>query len=77
VATSEDRVRKYTEFIRRWAWAISLGMALLGAALFVPWSTDPISWGTLVTVLVSWLVLYVAVRAGARAAETMIFPGER
>jgi hypothetical protein len=30
-----------------------------------------------VTVLVSWLVTYVAVRIGARATEKLIFPGER
>lgn len=68
---------KNAEFIRRWAWAISLGLALLGTALVVPWFTDPISWSTPITVLLSWLGIYVAVRIGARAAEKMIFPGER
>jgi hypothetical protein len=70
-------MRKYAEFIRRWAWAILLGGALLGTALVVPWFTDPISWATLVTVLFSWLGIYVVVRIGARAVERMIFPSER
>jgi uncharacterized membrane protein YjfL (UPF0719 family) len=70
-------MRKYAEFIRRWAWAISLGGALLGTALVVPWFTDPISWATLVTVLLSWLGIYVVVRIGGRAVERMIFPSER
>ena len=70
-------MRKYAEFIRRWAWVISLGFALLGVALVLPWFTDPIGWGTLMTVLLSWLAMYVVVRTAARAAEKMIFPGER
>jgi uncharacterized membrane protein YjfL (UPF0719 family) len=70
-------MRMYAEFIRRWAWAISLGGALLGVALVLPWITDPISWATLVTVLLSWLGIYVVVRIGATATEKMIFPGER
>jgi uncharacterized membrane protein YjfL (UPF0719 family) len=70
-------MRKNGEFIRRWAWAISLGGALLGTALVVAWVTNPISWATLVTVLLSWLGIYVAVRIGSRALEKMIFPGER
>jgi uncharacterized membrane protein YjfL (UPF0719 family) len=70
-------MRKYAEFIRRWAWAISLGGALLGTALVLPWFTDPISWATLVTFLLCWLGIYVAVRIGARAIERMIFPSER
>jgi uncharacterized membrane protein YjfL (UPF0719 family) len=68
---------EYAEFIRRWAWAISLGGALLGTALVLPWFTDPISWATLVTVLLGWLGIYVVVRIGARAVERMIFPSER
>jgi len=36
--------------------------ALLGTALVLPWFTDPISWATLVTVLLGWLGIYVAVR---------------
>lgn len=75
--TSGERIRKNAEFIRRWAWAISLGLALLGTALVVPWFTDPISWASLMTVLLTWLVTFVAVRIGAGAAEKMIFPGER
>jgi uncharacterized membrane protein YjfL (UPF0719 family) len=70
-------MRKYAEFIRRWAWAISLGGALLGTALVLPWFIDPIGWATLVTVLLSWLAVYVAVRIAARAVEKSIFPGER
>jgi predicted PurR-regulated permease PerM len=77
VSTSEERMRRYAEFIRRWAWAISLGLTLLGTALVVRWFTDPISWAAFVTVLLTWLVTYVAVRIGARATENMIFPGER
>jgi hypothetical protein len=53
------------------------GLTLLGTALVVRSFTNPISWATLVTVLLSWLCIYVAVRIGARAAEKMIFPGER
>jgi uncharacterized membrane protein YjfL (UPF0719 family) len=70
-------MRKNAEFIRRWAWAISLGGAFLGTALVLPWVTNPISWATLVTVLLSWFGIYVAVRIGARALERMIFPSER
>jgi hypothetical protein len=77
VPTSGERMRTYVEFIRRWAWAISLGLTLLGTALVVPWFTDPISWAALVTVLMTWLGIYVVVRIGARATEKMIFPGER
>jgi hypothetical protein len=69
-------MRKYAQFIRRWAWAISLGFALLGVALVLPWFTDPIGWGTLMTVLLGWPAMYVVVRIAARAAEKMIFPGE-
>jgi hypothetical protein len=43
----------------------------------LPWFTDPISWAALVTVLLTWLGIYVVVRMGARATEKMIFPGER
>jgi hypothetical protein len=52
-------------------------LTLLGTALVVPWFTDPISWAALVTVLLTWLGIYVVVRIGARATEKMIFPGER
>jgi hypothetical protein len=51
--------------------------ALIGTALVLPWFTDPISWATLVTVLLGWLGIYVVVRIGARAVERMIFPSER
>jgi hypothetical protein len=65
---------EYAEFIRRWAWAISLGGALLGTALVLPWFTDPISWATLVTVLLGWLGIYVVVRIGARGCRENDLP---
>jgi hypothetical protein len=55
---------------------LARGGALLGTALVVPWFTDPISWATLVTVLLSWLGIYVVVKIGARTVERMIFPTE-
>jgi hypothetical protein len=76
MASGADRMRQNARFIRRWAWAISLVITLIGAGLVLPAFRIPIGWGTLVTLLV-WLVIYAAVRTAAGIVPKMIFPGER
>lgn len=44
MTSGADRMRQNARFIRRWAWAISLVITLIGAGLVLPVFTDPISW---------------------------------
>lgn len=77
MASGADRMRQNARFIRRWAWAISLVFTLIGVGLVLPAFTDPIGWGTLITLLLSWLGIYAAVRIAAGILPKMTFPGER
>jgi hypothetical protein len=70
-------MRQNARFIRRWAWVISLVFTLIGVGLVLPAFIDPISWGTLITFLLSWLGIYAAVRIAAGILPKMTFPGER
>lgn len=77
MASGADRMRQNARFIRRWAWVISLVITLIGTGLVLPAFRDPIGWGTLITLLLSWLVIFAAVRIAAGILPKLIFPGER
>jgi hypothetical protein len=70
-------MRQNARFIRRWAWAISLVLMLIGVGVVLPAFKDPNSWGTLITLLLSWLVILAAVRIAAGILPKMTFPRER
>jgi hypothetical protein len=77
MASGAERMRQNARFIRRWAWAISLVLTLIGVGLVRPAFRDPISWGTLITLLLSWLVIFAAVRIAAGILPKMTLPRER
>jgi hypothetical protein len=71
-----NQVRQaYIRLLRSWAWAISLGLAVFGWLLVMPFSKDPISWAGLIVFLLGWLVIYVTVRVVASALGKT-FPDE-
>jgi hypothetical protein len=77
MSSAEERARRYADFLIRRAWAISIVLALIGFGLILPLLEDPISWRSLVVLMVSWLILTVTIRFAARQVPKMFFPEER
>jgi hypothetical protein len=69
-------VRANAAWIRRWAWAISLVLTIVGFGIVLPFTTHPFGPSLLVRVPLAWFIIYAATRLAAALLPKALFPGE-